>query len=327
MQENKQIWNVKKLLNWATKYFTAKNIPQPKLSAELLLSSVLVYSRMELYLNFDYVLGKNELAIFKEYILKRLQNMPIQYILKESYFRNLKLYVDENVLIPRPETELLVDKVLLTILGYLKFAKDSNSFSGQWQNTLNILEIGIGSGAITLSIASEIDDFVKKNTDFECNFCWHIVATEKSQEAIKISIKNAKRSLSEENLEKVEFIECDLIPYNDTAFDERFLKNINIIVSNPPYISENDYNNLPFEVLKYEPRQALLAGKTGLEVYKRIIEKIKPYIFPELCYIIFEIDPGVSKSLKDLAENLLNPVNIVVEKDYNNKDRIMIMKI
>ena len=70
-----------------------------------------------------------------------------------------------------------------------------------------------------------------------------------------------------------------------------------------------------------------MAGKTRLEVYKRIIEKIKPYIFPELCYIIFEIDPGLSKSLKDLVENILNPVNIVVEKDYNNKDRIMIMKI
>ncbi|MBM3713259.1 MAG: peptide chain release factor N(5)-glutamine methyltransferase [Actinobacteria bacterium] len=332
MHEAKQIWNVKRLLNWATNFFTAKNIAQPKLSAELLLASVLNYSRMQLYLHFDYVPGENELARFKEYILKRIQNIPVQYILKESYFRNLKLYVDESVLIHRPETELLVDKVLFTIIEYLKCFSDYRYLQEKGQkNILNILEIGTGSGAITISLASELDNFINnfaaKDIDFKSGFQWNILATEKSSEAILIARKNANKLISPENLSKIEFIECDILPDYNAGFNKNFLRNINIVVSNPPYIRENDYNKLPVEVLNYEPKQALLAGKTGLEVYNRILQKIKPYIFPGLCYIIFEIDPAISLSLKDLVINTLDGAVVTIEKDYNNRDRIMLIKI
>ncbi len=153
MQASKQEWDIRKLLDWAIKYFNTKEIPQPKLSAELLLSSVLGLSRMQLYLNFGYILKEKELAKFKEYILRRLKNEPVQYILKEAFFRNLKLYVDGNVLIPRPETELLVDKLLITL-------KENKEDILSANKTLNILDIGTGSGNIALSIASEIKNFL-----------------------------------------------------------------------------------------------------------------------------------------------------------------------
>ncbi|MES0341789.1 MAG: hypothetical protein ABUK08_05700, partial [Candidatus Humimicrobiaceae bacterium] len=105
-------WNVKKILDWGIDYFKSKDVPQPRLSAELLLASILRLSRMDLYLNYSRVLTSDELKTYKGHILKRLEHIPIQYILGEAYFRNIRLYVDENVLIPRPETELIVEKSL-----------------------------------------------------------------------------------------------------------------------------------------------------------------------------------------------------------------------
>jgi HemK-like putative methylase len=105
-----QKWTITRLIAWAIEFFKTKEIEEPRLSAELLLSSVLGLSRMQLYLNHDYVLDEAELKRYKELILKRLEQMPIQYILRESYFRKTKLYVDEHVLIPRNETELLVEQ-------------------------------------------------------------------------------------------------------------------------------------------------------------------------------------------------------------------------
>jgi len=173
-----QVWNVKKILDWTINFFKAKNIPQPRLSSELLLSAVLKLSRMQLYLKYDYVLTQQELKEYKKFIIKRLEFVPIQYILREAYFRNIKLYVDENVLIPRPETELLVDKALHCI----KEIYSDKKF-------INVLEIGVGSGAISISMASEIDTIPEGSKE---DLSWHLVATDKSSSALKVAMKNAK---------------------------------------------------------------------------------------------------------------------------------------
>ena len=309
MQASKQEWDIRKLLDWAIKYFNTKEIPQPKLSAELLLSSVLGLSRMQLYLNFGYILKEKELAKFKEYILRRLKNEPVQYILKEAFFRNLKLYVDGNVLIPRPETELLVDKMLTTL-------KENKEDILSANKTLNILDIGTGSGNIALSIASEIK-----------NFLWHIISTDIEKSAIAIAEKNAKKNLSDSEIKNIEFINCDIIPDLDKAFNKNYKSGINIIISNPPYITVQDYENLPDEVRNYEPKSALLAGTTGLEIYEKILEKIKGYIDPKLCYMFFETDPNTAGKLKTLIEKKLSTEFVVIDKDYNQRERIITVKI
>ena len=309
MQASKQEWDVRKLLDWAIKYFNTKEIPQPKLSAELLLSSVLGLSRMQLYLNFDYILKEKELAKFKEYILRRLKNEPVQYILNEAFFRNLKLYVDGNVLIPRPETELLVDKLLITL-------KENKEDISSANKTLNILDIGTGSGNIALSIASEIKKFL-----------WHIIATDIEKSAIAIAEKNAKKNLSDSEIKNIEFINCDIIPDLDKAFNKNYKSGINIVISNPPYITVQDYENLPDEVRNYEPKSALLAGTTGLEIYEKILEKIKGYIDPKLCYMFFETDPNTAGKLKTLIEKKLSTEFVVIDKDYNQRERIITVKI
>ena len=316
MQASKQEWDIRKLLDWAIKYFNLKEIPQPKLSAELLLSSVLGLSRMQLYLNFGYILKEKELGKFKEYILRRLKNEPVQYILKEAFFRNLKLYVDENVLIPRPETELLVDKLLITL-------KENREDILSLNKTLNILDIGTGSGNIVLSIASEIKNFLSGAR----HDLWHIITTDIEKSAVAIAEKNAKKNLSDSEIKNIEFINCDIIPGLDKAFNRNYKSGINIIISNPPYIAIKDYENLPDEVRNYEPRQALLAGTTGLEIYEKILEKIMDYIDPKFCYMFFEADPNIAGKLKNLLEKKLNTELVTIDKDYNQKERIITVKI
>ena len=305
-----QIWNVKSILDWAINYFKSKEIPHPRLSAELLLSSVLKLSRINLYLNYSRVLNKQELALYKKYILKRLQHVPIQYILKEAYFRKIRLYVDSRVLIPRPETELIVEKAFQLLKNNPLMEK------------INILEIGTGSGAISISIAYEISA--------ELNIpdtSWQVMATDNSPEILEVAGENAKNILDSSKFKNMEFLECDLVPGADTDFFKRYEKKINLVLSNPPYISEEDYKNLPREIKEYEPKSALLAGETGLEVYEKILSEIKPYLSPEGCFILFETDPEKSVSLKKMSEDIVDPKTIVIDKDHNQKDRILIIEI
>jgi release factor glutamine methyltransferase len=305
-----QTWNVKNILNWTINYFKDKNIPQPRLSAELLLSSVLNLTRINLYLNYNRILNNKELAAYKKYILKRLEHVPIQYILREAYFRKIKLYVDSGVLIPRPETELIVEKAFQLLKGNLE------------RERINILEIGTGSGAISISVAYEISDELGVSDAF-----WQVIATDNNPDVLEIAEKNAKSILDSAKFENIEFIKCDLLPEKDSDFFKQYEKKINIVISNPPYISEEDYKNLPREVKEYEPKSALLAGKTGLEVYEKILTRIKPYLSPELCYILFEIDPEKSALLKGMSEDIISPKEIIVDKDYNQRDRILIIEI
>jgi release factor glutamine methyltransferase len=326
-----QTWTVRRLLEWADNFFSVKGIPQPRLSAEQLLSSVLNLSRMQLFLNYDYILKDNQLAKFKGYILKRLEHVPIQYILNEAYFRNLKLYVDQNVLIPRPETELLVDKAILIIRKIL-------GGDAPYQKTINILEVGTGSGAIALSIASEIGSQAEKDR-FNNNIKeesgnygapfenYKIIATDINAGALEVARKNAKKVLKDDAVKRVEFINCDTVPDGDKKFNDEFGGNFNIVISNPPYISKEDYKNLPREVKDYEPMEALLAGKTGIEFYKKILHKIKPFLDAACCYLIFETDPKVSPTLKELLQKDLNPKSIEIDRDYNQRERIVTVKI
>jgi release factor glutamine methyltransferase len=305
-----QIWDVKSILDWAIDYFKKKSIPQPRLSAELLLSSVLGLDRINLYLNYKRVLNKQELAIYKKYILERLEHVPIQYILKEAYFRKIKLYTDSRVLIPRPETEIIVDRAFELLKENVGSKK------------INIMEIGTGSGAIAISIAYEINDQLGI-TDSS----WHIIATENDPGALEIAEKNSINILDDSKSGNIEFIRCDLVPGEDSDLSRKYQKKINLIISNPPYISEDDYKDLSREVRDYEPKSALVAGKTGLEVYRKILLKIKPYLSESMCYIVFETDPKTSASLKEISENLINPKKVTIEKDYNHRDRILIVDV
>ena len=316
---------------------------------------------MDLYLKYDLELNDSQLKKYKEFILRRLNHEPIQYITGEAYFRKIKLDVDKSVLIPRPETELLVERAKKAILHLadLKNSSKKSSKTGMdtadigadaiktspgesekvhnendaarsnndtkniektplsQSQTINVLEIGTGSGAIALSLLYETEFNADKT------FPVDIVATDISGDALRTAMKNANRILSQEKNSHLKLFECDIIPQDNEEFLKKYLKNIDIVISNPPYIAEADYFNLDRQIKDYEPEGALNAGKTGTEKYSHILKKVKSFLNPRASCIILETDPLTSQELQKIIKAEFKDSNVSIEKDYNDKDRIL----
>lgn len=228
-----EIWTIQKVLNWTIKHFREKNVPEARLSAEILLSHALGFKRLDLYLKFDQVLNKNELATFRGYLKRRVKREPVQYITGEQEFMGITFKVSPEVLIPRPETEILVENVIAD----LKTPQEGQK---------KILDVGTGSGAIAISIAH----FVPET---------QVLGIDKSPGAINIARENAK-NLAVEN--------CRFLLVDAKEINSQSLGKMDVIVTNPPYIGENDRETLPREVIDFEPHSALFAGAEGMDFFK-----------------------------------------------------------
>jgi release factor glutamine methyltransferase len=234
--------------------FSGRGFEDPRLEAELLLAGVLGVRRLDLYLQHDRPLTEQELEAFRSAVRRRLQHEPLQYVLGTAAFRELELAVDPRVLIPRPETELLVGLVL--------------AWSAGRASPQRALDIGTGSGAIALSLAAEgrFDD---------------IVATDISADALAVASANAVRAGLDG---RVEFRRGSLF---DAVAGERFT----VVVSNPPYVAESERAVLPPEVRDREPALALFAPGGGLSVIEAIIRDAPVHIEPG-GLLALELGPG-----------------------------------
>ena len=218
-----------------SKLLKEKNISTYILDSELLLSKSLNKPREEILINLEQDINKKVLADFNKYLLRRSKKEPIAYLIEEKEFWSKKFFVNKNTLIPRPETELLVDK-LVTIFK---------------KKRITILDIGTGTGCIIISLLFEL----KKSNG---------MAVDISREAILVAKKNAcKFNLSE----RIKFLH--------KPFEELYGKKFDLIVSNPPYIKRKDIKNLSDDIKKYEPKMALDGGNDGLDLIKKIIYKSK----------------------------------------------------
>jgi release factor glutamine methyltransferase len=179
-----EIWNCKKIIDWGVEFFKTKNIDSPRLTIELLLCKVLQCQRIDLYTKYDIPLKDNELELLRELVKRRAKHEPLQYILGTCHFYESEFIVEPGVLIPRPETEILVDEVI-------KYVKTNVAFSNK--KSINILEIGSGSGCIALSLAKEI-----KNSK--------IISIDISSQAIEIAKKNQNNL----KIANVDFIQKDM---------------------------------------------------------------------------------------------------------------------
>jgi release factor glutamine methyltransferase len=235
-------WTVVELIGWTAEYLGGKNVHNARLNAELLLAGVLGLKRLDLYLQFDRPLRPEELAEFKERLRRRAKREPLQYIDGTAAFRDLVLRVDPRVLIPRPETEVLVQEVL-------DWARP--------RNDLVAVDVGTGSGAIALALATE-GPFSR------------IVATDAQADALAAARENHAHAAPGA---PVEFRLGDLLaPVRGEAFD--------VVVSNPPYVGSEEAASLDPEVRDWEPATALFAGVGGLDVIRRLVpqaaEALKP---------------------------------------------------
>ena len=212
---------VLEVIKLSTEYLQKKGVESPRANAEILLADILNCKRLELYLSFDKPLAENEVQIYREAIRKRGLRIPLQYIVGNVEFYGLKLIVNEHVLIPRHETELLVEKII----------NESDKSAN-----LKILEIGSGSGNISLSIAKNLPNS-------------KVIAIDISEGSLEVANQNAKLNSLQE---RVEFKLFDIM-----NGDMNSLGKFDLIVSNPPYVSENDYDNLEPELKNHEPKMAI----------------------------------------------------------------------
>ncbi len=282
------------IIKSSTELLVSKNIASARLNVELLLCEVLDCDRVKLYLDFEKPLTKNELDLYREWFKRRMNHEPLQYITGHAYFYGYRFKVDENVLIPRQETEILVEKVLEDILKNVK---------NNPKDILNILEIGTGSGCITIALAKKLD---------EQNQNYNIVAIDVSKEALEISKYNLEKL--EGDTSKISFVEKDI-------FDiDKFNKDIDYIVSNPPYIPFNEFEALDEEVNKYEPTISLTDYKDGLSFYRKIIELYSSTIITGRLF--FEIAYNQKENLEKLS-NEFKGLKLSFYKDYSDNFRVL----
>ncbi len=286
----KKRWTVLELLNWTTQYLEEKEFENSRLNVEMMLAHVLGFKRVDLYLNFDRPLTPEELANFKILLKRRTAHEPLQYVLGEAEFMGLPFKVRPGVLVPRPETELLVDKVL--------------ELTGQFDHPCSVLDVGTGSGNIPLSLASMAPDLT-------------IVTTDISQDAIVIAKENAELLGV---ADRVTFLHHDALKPWPMEYNLYF----DVIVSNPPYVSRTEFDNLPLEIKHFEPEIALLAGEEGLDFYKQFLE-ISKSLLKENGTLFFEIGETQANVLIDLYSSH-GFSECHVHKDLADKDRIIELK-
>ena len=218
-----------------SKLLKEKNIPTNILDSELLLSKSLNKSREELLINLEQNINKRDLTNFNKYLIRRSKKEPIAYLIGEKEFWSKKFFVNKSTLIPRPETELLVEK-LVTL--YKK-------------KRVNILDIGTGTGCVIISLLSEL-----KNSSG--------MAVDISSKALFVAKKNA-----------LKFRLSNRIKFLSQHFEGIHNKKFDLIVSNPPYITRYGIKNLSDDIKKFEPRMALDGGNDGLDLIKKVIYKSK----------------------------------------------------
>ena len=227
--------NALELINYGEKMLRHNKIESSRLDSELLLSKILNKNREEVLINLEQLISQAHLSKYKKLILRRSQFEPIAYILKEKEFWSKNFFVNNNTLIPRPETELMIEKLVQMFKG----------------KKISILDIGTGSGCILISLLSELKNSKGVGIDI-------------SKNAVIIAKKNARRLKMQQN-----------IKFFKKTLASNFTQKYDLIVSNPPYIMSKDIKNLNDDIKKYEPRIALDGGNDGLDLIKKVIYKTK----------------------------------------------------
>jgi release factor glutamine methyltransferase len=283
--------NIFDLLNRSTKFLSDKGIENPELNAEQLLRHTLSMNRVDLYLNQDRSLTQREMSAFKRCLKRRAAREPLQYILGETEFMSLPFVVDENVLIPRPETEILVEKTIE--MCNEKFAS---------KDRIEILELGSGSGCIAVSLAKYLENA-------------RITSLDISKDALKVAEKNAVLNGVDD---RIQFINQD---FTSSKIIKYFAEKFDVLVSNPPYVSPADFEDLPEEIKNYEPAIALSDNRDGLSFYHKIAEFSSGLIKPS-GFLMLELGLGQMKEVKDIfLKTCFHNVNTF--KDLNEIERIL----
>ena len=287
-----ETWTIQRLLNWISDHFAEHNVDSPRLSAELLISNVLGVKRIDLYTQFDKIVSQNHLDKLHELVRRCSEHEPLGYLIGQTEFYSLDIKVTPDCMIPRPETELLVERAV----GFIR-KREGKQF---------VCDLCTGSGCIAVAIAKNCPNA-------------NIVATDICDSALSVAAEN----IAGHNVdEKVSLLCGDLFApiiegLDNTEFD--------LIVCNPPYVSSAEYEVLDKNVRDYEPKRALWAGADGLDIYRRIAERVDEFLKPDAA-LMLEIGYAQGKAVRELLGQTGIFAEIKIEKDNQNNDRVVTAK-
>lgn len=282
-----ETWTVNRLLAWTRDFFKKKGIEKPQLESEILLAHAMNIKRIELYTAFESEPTESQRAAFRDFVKRRGSGEPAAYLTGTKEFYSLLFHVDRNVLIPRPETEDLVLKTLDII-------NESSEMT-----TPVIADVGTGSGVIAITLAKRL---------LQNQSAGKIIAVDISEKALQVARNNAALHGLDT---RIEFHQSDLL--------DQISETLDIVVSNPPYISQSEYERLPVDIKNYEPKEALLAGVKGTEVIERLIPQAAAHLRPG-GHLLMEVSPMIAKTVTELLEGWMN---VHILPDSANRQRIV----
>lgn len=292
--------NIKQELEKAIKILKENNITEPMLKSKIILADILKQNKEYLLVHEKEELDINVINIYEKNILKLCSGIPVQYITHKQEFMGLEFYVDKNVLIPQPDTEILVEEVIYICKSYNEHEEFMN------HKNIKILDLCTGSGAIGISIARNI-----QNSE--------VTLLDISKEALNVAEKNYSDIVgANDPVCPIKIVQSDLFEKIDVN------RKFDIIVSNPPYIKTDVIKTLDIEV-QNEPILALDGGKDGLEIYTKIVEQAHKYLKPN-GYLCLEIGYDQKEEVIDLIEKTRRYTNIYSRKDLAGNNRIIICK-
>ncbi|WP_417749741.1 peptide chain release factor N(5)-glutamine methyltransferase [Rosistilla oblonga] len=282
-------WTILKLLEWTTEYFGKSGSDSPRLDAELLLAEARGCQRIELYTAFNEEPDEAVRTTFRELVRRRGEGTPVSQLLGRKEFYSLSFRVSEDTLIPRPETEHLVIEAL-----------DEFKRLGQTNDKLQLADVGTGSGIIAICLTKNLPNA-------------HVSAIDISPAALRMAELNAADHKVQD---RIKFIESDLLAKLPTT------QPLDMICSNPPYVSEAEYAELDKSVRDFEPRQALVGGPDGTETIVRLIDEALPRLKPG-GRLIFELSPMIADSVTEHLAHVDAAEDVRVIKDLSGHKRII----
>lgn len=282
-----ETWTIKRLLEWTAEYFGRHDADNPRLESEILLAAALGCERIQLYTRFDEIPEEPHLGNFRAWVKRRAAGEPVAYLVGHREFYSLKFKVDSNVLIPRPESE----HVVVETIECAKAFTDS---------PLNIADVGTGSGCIAVAVAKHIPGAT-------------IVAIDVSAEALKVAEQNAK---THQVSDRIGFVESDV-------FAQVSPQQFHLIVSNPPYIGEDEVDTVDESVRSYEPAIALFSGSDGTVVIEKLLaESVERLVNGG--FLIFETSPIVMDRCLQLVESQAGIKLCKTVKDLAGHRRVVV---
>ena len=288
-------WTVRRILEWTTAFFTRKTVDAPRLSAELLLAHVLACPRIKLYTDYERPLSEHDLARMRALVQRAAEQEPIAYLTGRAHFFNLEFEVTRDVLIPRPDTETLVENVM-------QFVRHQPGMEAP-----RVLDLCTGSGCVAAAVAHHLK-------------AAFVVATDISPAAVAVARRNVERL---KLTERVVVEEGDLFEPVARLVDAR---PFHLIVSNPPYIASGRIAGLDRSVRDYEPVQALDGGVDGLTLHRRIFEESTKHLLPGgRLYLEIAFDQG--DLARETAGRYETFEDVRVLKDHAGKDRVLTARL